>query len=241
LKAKPKSAASNKARAKKPQPKSSRRKLAAALTAAGAVAAAVLIYMLAVAPNLGLVKLKPEGGKYIDKKNGIAYVPADVNYEPFAVGQPYAEAGSITLHEIPGLDPKQWLTEKYEGVGAIYHSDEIELPGLDGWQAGAVLVCESDVITVQKAEITDPAEVGAIVAAATQNPLESEPFELVTERDSYKVYHLKFTSSVFEGLYYDIIYLDNGKNAYFYDRSSKLYYDAGELLSGYLPRTTATD
>ena len=46
---------------------------------------------------------------------------------------------------------------------------------------------------------------------------------------------------MFEGLYYDIIYLDNGKNAYFYDRSSKLYYDAGELLSGYLPRTTATD
>ena len=154
MKAKPKSAASNKARAKKPQPKSSRRKLAAALTAAGAVAAAVLIYMLAVAPISVLSSSSPRAAN-ISTKNGIAYVPADVNYEPFAVGQPYAEAGSITLHEIPGLDPKQWLTEKYRGVGAIYHSDEIELPGLDGWQAGAVLVCESDVITVQKAEITD--------------------------------------------------------------------------------------
>ena len=134
MKAKPKSAASNKARAKKPQPKSSRRKLAAALTAAGAVAAAVLIYMLAVAPNLGLVKLKPEGGKYIDKKNGIAYVPADVNYEPFAVGQPYAEAGSITLHEIPGLDPTV-ADRKIRGVSAIYHSDEIELPGVTAQRA----------------------------------------------------------------------------------------------------------
>lgn len=224
--------------AKKQKEKKQKLQLTIAFSAAAVAIAAVAIYFALAGPTLGLVKLKPEGGKYVDRSGGIAYVAADINYEPVAVGEPYAKIGDTTLYEIKGLDPKQWLTEKYEGVGAIYHSDKIELPGLGGWQANAVLVCETEVITVQKAEITDPADVEAIVKAATENPLDYEPSELVTQRESFKVYHLKFTSSVFEGLYYDILYLDNGKNAYFYDRSTKLYYDAGELLVKYLPRAS---
>lgn len=217
------------------------RTLAVTLGGVGVAAAALIIYIATAGSKAGLVKLKSEGGKYVDKKNGVSYLAADVNYEPAAVGEAYADADGVTLYQIRGLDPKEWLTEKYEGVGAIYYSDQIELPALDGWQANGILVCESDVITIQKAEVKDQSEVDAIVAAATRNPLESEPSELVTDRDNYQVYHLKFTSSVFEGLYYDIIYLDNGKNAYFYDRSTKKYYNAGELLLGYLPRTAVTE
>ena len=115
------------------------------------------------------------------------------------------------------------------------------MPGLAGWQSNGILICESDTITMQKSEVTEQSEIDAIVAAATQNPLEYEPSELVTNRESYKVYHLKFTSSAFEGLYYDLLYLDNGNNAYFYDRSSKLYYDAGGLILKYLPRDAVTE
>ncbi len=211
------------------------------LTAAGVVAAAALVvFVIWYGSQPDLVKLTAEGGKYVDKANDIAYMPADVNYEPVAVGEPYADADGVTLHVVKGLDPRQWLTEKYEGVGAIYYADTIDLPGLDGWQADAVLVCESDVITVQKAEITNPDEVAAIVAAATQNPLDSAPEGTESGTGGYKVYHLKFTSAVYSGLYYDLIYLDNGTNAFFYDRTSKLYYDAGTLLVAYLPRTAAS-
>lgn len=211
------------------------------LTAAGVIAAAALVvFVIWYGSQPDLVKLTAEGGKYVDKANGIAYVPAGVNYEPVAVGEPYADTDGVTLHVVKGLDPRQWLTEKYEGVGAIYYADTIDLPGLDGWQANAVLVCESDVITVQKAEITNPDEVAAIVAAATQNPLDSAPEGTESGTGGYKVYHLKFTSTVYSGLYYDLLYLDNGANAYFYDRSSKLYYDAGTLLVKYLPRTAAS-
>jgi hypothetical protein len=241
LKAQKKSVRNRIAKAAQAKEEKKKKRTRAWLTAAGIVAAAALVvFVIWYGSQPDLVKLTAKDGKYVDKSNGIAYVPADVNYEPEAVGEPYADADGMTLYTVRGLDPKQWLTEKYEGVGAIYYADTIELPGLDGWQANAVLVCESDVITVQKAEVTDADEVAAIVAAATQNPLDSAPEGTETGTGGYKVYHLKFTSAVYSGLYYDLLYLDNGANAYFYNRSSKLYYDAGSLLVNYLPRTAAS-
>ncbi len=204
------------------------------LIAAGAVIAVVLTVIgiwYAMQPKLPQIKL--ENGKYADKTNGVSYLAADINYEPVAVGEPYAEYGKTTLYIIDGLDPKQYLTEKYEGIGAIYYADTLTLPGLSGWAADSIIICESDEITIQKGEINDAGEIAKIVDAATAAETVSGP------AGSRAVYHLKFTSSIYSGLYFDLLYLDDGTHSYFYDRTTKDYHDAGDLLLKYLPRKNA--
>lgn len=201
------------------------------------VALAAFVIWYAMQPKL--LKLTLENGKYVDRQNGVSYVSADVNYEPVAVSDAYADYNGTTLYTISGLKPTEWLSEEYSGVGAVYYADSITLPGLADWQSDSIRVCQSEDITIQKSKITDAGEIAAIVTAATKDPLESEPVAS-NKSGEFSVYHLKFTSSVYTGLFYDLLYLDDGTKTYFYDRSTKLYYDAGELLLKYLPRQTVT-
>lgn|GEM_PF-635859 len=211
-----------------------------AVTGGVFVVVAITVFVIWYAMQPKLFKLTLENDKYKDASNGVSYISADVNYEPIAVGEAYADYNGTTLYQISGLEPTKWLSEEYSGVGAVYYADTITLPGLADWQSDSIRVCESDEITIQKSKISDADEIAAIVAAATTNPLESEPTAGGTSGE-FSVYHLKFTSSVYTGLFYDLLYLDDGVNTYFYDRSTKLYYNAGELLLTYLPRNAATE
>lgn len=209
------------------------------ITAGFVAAAALIVFVIWFASQPKLYKLTLQNGAYKDAANGVSYLSADVNYEPIAVGEAYADYEGVTLYKIVGLEPAKWLTEEYSGIGAVYYADTQTLPGLAEWQSDGIRVCESEEITIQKAAITDAGEIAAIVAAATGAPLESEPAGAASGK--FAVYHLKFTSPVYTGLFYDLLYLDDGTNAYFYDRSSKLYFGAGDLLLEYLPRAGATD
>ena len=65
-----------------------------------------------------LVKLTYTDNQFVNKSADLCYNYASISYEPVAVGEAYAYCTDpeITLCEIPGLDPKNWLTEEYEGV-----------------------------------------------------------------------------------------------------------------------------
>ena len=176
-----------------------------------------------------LVKITYEDGKYIDKTNGVTYIGASVSYEPVKIGSEYAKYGKTILYEISGLDPAQWLTESYEGIGSIYYADTVTLPSLQEFGAVKIYVCIEAAITMQVSTIDDEAAVSATVEA-----LNAESVDL--PQDGINNYHLKFVSDTYPSLYYDILYIEvDDQHNYLYDRATKQCVDVGRLLKDFLP------
>lgn len=189
------------------------------------IAAAVLLTSCS-----SLVKITYKDGKYIDKSHDITYLAAEVNYEPIVVGTSYAQYKDTVLYRVKGLEPAEYLTEYYNGVGSMYYSDKIKLPSLSEFGATQIYICSSDNITMHLCTIDDKETVDTVIKTL----LEGEPVELPP--DGVSSYHLKFKSDTYPAFYYDILYVV-GKNAekYLYDRSTKHCVDAGTLISEYLP------
>ena len=199
------------------------------ICAAAVVIAAAGAVILLNQPKL--VQLTKSGsGSYIDSKNGIEYLSAPINYEPYSVSDAYAECGDTVLYAIPGLRTDTWLSEKYDGIGAVWYSSAITLPTLENFYAEDIRICTVDEITVQIGEITDKALVSSIVEAMTA-------YETVTPpQENFTTYHLKITSNTYSCLYYDILYIDDGVRGYLYDRGTKRAVDIGDMLAGYIIR-----
>ncbi|NLZ37854.1 MAG: hypothetical protein GX897_10365 [Clostridiales bacterium] len=188
----------------------------------------LLLFLLSGCGNL--IKISYIDGKYIDKKNNISYIPATVSYEPVSVGDEYAIYDKRVLYTIPGMDPKQWLTEEFEGIGSLYYSDTITPPKLEDFGANLIYICIEDNIIMKVNEINDQEKVTDIVNAF----ISGEEAELPP--DGSNVYHLKFLSPDWPSLYYDILYVEyDSEHNYLYDRGTKHCVDIGRLLKDVLP------
>ena len=195
-----------------------------------------LILLILVLSGCGnLIRLSYKDGKYIDKKNNISYIPASVSYEPVSVGAEYAVYDKRVIYIIPGMDPKQWLTEEYEGIGSLYYADTITPPKLEEFGANLIYICVEDNIIMKVNEISDQAKVADIVNTFANG----EKTELPP--DGSNVYHLKFISSEWPSLYYDILYVEyDSEHNYLYDRGTKHCVDIGRLLKDVLPDNITT-
>ncbi len=203
-----------------------------------AVLAALLLLAASVAScgSPKLVKLTNEGGNLIDKANGITYINAPMCFEPISTEiTPYAECAELKLqlYGIVGCDTSLWLSEKYEGIGSIYYADgAISLPTLTEFEANEIIICVEQMITTGIGVITDSEDIKAIIKAF-------ESGERTTIIPEGEVYKLKFSSDKYEGIYYNLVYIeaDGGEN-YIYDRSTKTCAAVGEVMYKYLPRST---
>ena len=180
------------------------------------------------------LSLTEQDGKLVDKKNGVTYVSAPLCYEPERTGEEvYATCKKLKLdlYEIDGLEPTEWLSEQYEGIGGVWHSKDTTLPDdITGFDADRMYICQEKVITVSLGTVDDKDDIDAVVKAFT----EGEPVSLVQEGESYK---LKFASDKYPGLYYNLMYIEGGDgNNYIYDRTTKTCVDVGDVLLDYLPR-----
>lgn len=176
-----------------------------------------------------MVKITYSDGKYIDKAGGVTYLSAGVSYEPVSVGEEYAEYNKTVLYRIGFLNPKEWLTEKYEGIGSIYYSEDLKLPEFGEFEAVKILICAVDVITISINTVEDKADINAVAELY----LNGEQTELPI--DGRNSYHLKFASDKYPGIYYNILYVEgrDGRN-FLFDRDTKRCVEAGKALEKYL-------
>lgn len=184
------------------------------------------------APKPVQIVYDKEKGGYYDAKHDVLYHYAPVSYEPVKVriNEKYGVIDGETVYPLSDVEPTRWLSEKYQGMGAVYFADGIELPALTEFDADTVCICtesEMGVKQVRSIEVRD--QVLAVIDKLENGESAIMPTEAT-------VYHLKFTSATYSWLYYDILYYEAEEGNYLYDRSRQKLVDAGTLLLGYLPR-----
>jgi len=195
-------------------------------------AAILLAAVLLASCGSELITLKYEDGLFVSARNGLSYLPAPITYEPASVGEPYAryEKGNATLCRIGDSDPTQWLAEDAGGgVSTVFYSSSITLPDLAALGAEKIVICDSDVITVGIAEITDAALIAEIVKCFTEG--ENAVWPLI---DSAARYELKFFSPAWPQICINLIWGSFPEGKFLYDRGSGRCVEIGGLLDAYL-------
>ncbi len=181
-----------------------------------------------------LVNLKYEDGKMLNKRLGLSYLAAPTNYEPVSVGEAYGyyEKADMTLYEIKGLDPKEWLTQSYAGSATtIFYDDDITLPTLAELNPNKIYITESESVTVSIGTVDDPAVIANVVDLFVNGTYAEWPLI-----DSYKIYELKFYSEEnYPHIYYNLTYGEFEEGVFLYDRNTKHCVMIGDALADFIP------
>lgn len=184
--------------------------------------------------------LKAENGLYYDNQNDVSYAIAPLCYEPQEIGDAYAsfKSGSttVTLYEVAGLDPTQWLTEEYSGASSMFVAADMALPDLAGFAPDTIHLCVQSVSVWEFATVTDQAEIDEVVRLFTEG--ESVPYPATTPDADLR---FKFSSSAYPGVYYNLIYVDYGDARYLYDRETRRCVEIGDLLRQYIDGAIITE
>lgn len=176
-----------------------------------------------------LVNLKYEDGKMFNKRLGLSYVDVSTVYQPVSIGEAYGYYGDIdmTLYEVVGLDPKEWLTEEYSGSATMMFVDEdITLPTLSELQPTKIFVCSNLEITYAVATIEEQDIIDALVDVFENGEACTWPMASATT-----TYEMKFYSEeLYPHIYYNLIYGEFESGKYLYDRFSKRCVNIGNIL-----------
>lgn len=168
-----------------------------------------------------------------NKRLKLYYKPAPTCYEPVSVGEAYAYygKGDLTLYEVKGLDPKEWLTEEYAGTATtVFYDKDITLPTLREMNPTKVFICINEEITVCISTIEDKKLIDTLVDLF-ENGEEAE-YPLL---GSNAVYQLKFYGEeLYPHIYYNITYADFPEGKFLYERNSRRCVEIGSLLDEYI-------
>ena len=149
-------------------------------------------------------------------EDGLCYLFAPVSYEPAIVYQPYADWDDMVFYTVKGWDPRKLLTEEYTGIGGLLYAADSPLPSFADMKCTSIEVCAED----QYLNTIDDADV---VARAVSALTTGETIALPT--DGTSVFHLRFCSKTYEGIYYAVLFIMRGEGpdaSYFlYDRGTK--------------------
>ena len=153
-------------------------------------------------------RLEGENGIYTYEKGGVSYVPAPSYYE--AIG--YRDGTEVArikqkgqddllLYPIEGIDVSKMITT---ANCEIFCAVGVTMPTLRQMQPNKLNVCRTVEITYQLQEITDQADIEALVSVYE----DTRGFERSIEMDGMKAerYDLKFESSKYPGIYYCLTY-----------------------------------
>ncbi len=193
----------------------------------------ILAILFFVSCSSSLVSLKYENKHMINKRLGLSYVAAPLNYQPVSVGEAYAyyEKADLTLYEIKGLDPKKWLTEEYTGASTtIFYSEDITLPTLSELGANKIFVCLEGEVIYSLATIDNVGIIDTLIKLFESG--EAAEWPLI---DSIQRYELKFYSEDdYPHIYYNLSYGEFPEGKFIYDRSTKRCVEIGNLLDDYI-------
>ena len=184
----------------------------------------LLIFAFLLSSCSSLITIEYEDGCFVDKKNGVIYHDASVSIEPVTLTEEYAKYKDTVFYEMKGVEPTEWFSEEYDGIGAVYYADGIECPTLATFEANKIYLCASEIITVSLGNIEDESIINAVIDAFENE----EPCEVP---DNIQRYCLKFVSEKYPFLYYNIILLTaNDGTRYVYDRGEKLCVPIGTVF-----------
>ncbi len=164
------------------------------------------------------VHLTYETGRLVNAEEDLSYKFASVSWEPVAVGDVYADWDEKLLYEVAGVDPETILTEEFAGVGGLLYAEDKPLPEIGQMKADEILVCTTGSKTVGIMSIVDRAVVEKAASLLSEG-------ETVDPPEPTNSYSFKFMSPDYEGLYYNVIYIEVGTGkdltCYLYDRGTK--------------------
>lgn len=182
--------------------------------------------------RLHKVAFDAEGNQYVDGRTDIRYTDAPGCYEPVAIGKEYAKIyynrkASVTLHEVGGMDPAQWLCE--EGK-TVFYAEGVKLPTLNEMAPEKVHLCIEEAATMVLSTITDAEDIAALIDV-WQNGEEVT----YTGLEPNVNLRVKFESQTYPGLYYSLIYLEYGDGSkVLYDRYAARCVNVGDVLLEYV-------
>ncbi len=179
-----------------------------------------------------LVNMKFEGGKMYNKRYKLEYYPASTNYEPVSIGPAYGYYKNLdmTLYQITGADPHEWLTEEYAGnATTIFYSTDITLPTLEEMNPTKIYICSDEGIVVALAVIEDKALIDETIDIFLNG--EYEEYPLI---NSYASFDVKFYSEDYPQIYYKLTYGEFPEGKFLYDRNTKRSVRIGELFGDYI-------
>lgn len=153
-------------------------------------------------------KLEVENGNYTNKKSGVTYLRAPLNYEAVSIVKDKTVArvaqdklDDIILYEIENTAPEALLaTEDYE----LFYAKGTTLPTLWEMQPNKALISQTGTISFATASIEDGADVAALVALY-QNGVSFSKDEIDVGLTP-KRYDLKFASAAYPAFYYTLTY-----------------------------------
>lgn len=180
-----------------------------------------------------LVNFKYEDGQMQNKRLHLSYTPAPTNYEPVSVGEAYGyyAKSDMTLYEIKGLDPHEWLTQAYAGSATtIFYASDITLPTLTELDPTKIYVCDGDSVTISVATIDDKAVIDKLIDLFENGEYAEWPLI-----NAYKTYELKFYSEEnYPHIYYNLTYGEFEEGFFLYDRNTKRSVMIGDTLADYI-------
>lgn len=176
-----------------------------------------------------LIQLKNENGLLVNKSQGLAYKSLPTYFEPAETLEEYAEFKSgkltLTLYSLAGMDPTEWLSEKYAGIGVVFCAEDIEVPTLSSFEANKIILCKSAEITIGIETFEDPEFIDTVIDMY-ENGEEAE-WPLI---NSIGIYQIKFVSEKYPGIYYNLEYGVFEEGTFIYDRSTKKCVPGGNIF-----------
>lgn len=180
-----------------------------------------------------------EEGMLSDGTSSYRYAP--VGYEPTYQGEEYGVIkGTLEekLYKIGTCDPKLWLTTEYSGAATlIYYSSEITLPTLSELKPEKCFACDQDsstfsvfVLGENKASAKEDA---AVIEKAVELLSSDSADEIWPRADVSYTYDLKFYSSDWEAIYYNVVYAVCDGGNFLYDRVTEKCVEVGDLFVSY--------
>ena len=199
-------------------------KIAAALLAAGTV-------LVSCAGTL--VNLKYQNKQFVNKRLGLAYNAAPTTYQPYSIGEPYGyfKDSDMTLYQIIGTDPKEWLSQELAGrATTIFYDEDITLPTLETLGADRIYLCTNTEATAVVATVEDP----GLIAEVVDLFLNGTPVEWPLI-DSELTLDIKFYSEEnYPFLFYNLQYGEFPEGKFLYDRNTKHCVEVGEIFADYV-------
>lgn len=188
----------------------------------------ILLSVVFAASCSGKSRINLKDGFYVDSETGIKYSIAIVSYEPLSRGKEYASCEDYFLYTMGDADPKEWLAEEFDGIGAVYYSEDTFLPPLENFEASRIYVGNEGDVFVALAEIDNKNVINSIIdcLAVGERTIVPSAYDAA--------YQLKITSSKYNWLCYSLMYIQTEEINIIYDRGTGVCVDAGNLLSDYI-------
>ena len=164
-----------------------------------------------------------QGDGYLDTKTKAVYLQLDIAFEPAMTGEvvgTYTDKKrdiTVTLHEIPQLDPAKLLADEDRNVYCIADAT----PNAAEWQIETILVCDGDGISVERRRFTADQQSNT-VKQIRDLWFEGQEADFLSLVEADKVYSIKLCSVAYPNLYYcfDFLYFEQGA-CYFYNAMSR--------------------